>query len=264
MLNGLSQINIELTSRCDKSCSFCGHQDPKVNKNLKFGDIDYELLASVSQSLPENIVVQFHRDGEPLIYPELKEALWLFTDQIRSIVTNGNKLAEKADEIIDNCDTVTVSVFRADEQEDQQLESLKKFLKIKGDRRPNVLIKIVGNIETSRQAVFETMGLQVIYRLLHVPQGSFGYRKGRPTIPETGICQDFLTHPSVDWEGRVFVCNRLDTEQSGYMGDLNIDSLDEIWNGERRMKWLDAHRRGRRDLASPLCRNCEFWGIASG
>ena len=163
MLNGLSQINIELTSRCDKACSFCGHQDPKINKNLKFGDIDDKLLWKLSRELPENITVQFHRDGEPLVHPDLVYALRLFKKQITSIVTNGNKLSEKADEIIENCDTVTVSVFRADEQEEYQLASLKEFLKIKGDRRPNVLIKIVGNIETSRQAVFETMGLQVIY-----------------------------------------------------------------------------------------------------
>jgi MoaA/NifB/PqqE/SkfB family radical SAM enzyme len=109
-LNGLSQVNIELSSRCDKSCSFCGHQDPKINKKLEYGDIDRVLLLSIRDQVPDGIVIQMHRDGEPLVYPYLDDALFLFRNHITSIVTNGKKLVEKAEQIIDHCDTVTVSV----------------------------------------------------------------------------------------------------------------------------------------------------------
>jgi len=54
VLIGLTQINIELQSKCDKHhlCSFCGHQNPKVFPNLKFGEIDFRLLVRIRDQLP--------------------------------------------------------------------------------------------------------------------------------------------------------------------------------------------------------------------
>ncbi len=260
MLNGLSQINLELTSRCDKSCSFCGHQNPDINKTLKYGDMDLDILTKIWEQTPKDIVVQFHRDGEALIYPHLCTALNLFSSNIRSIVTNGKKLVEKSYEIIDNCETLTISAFRGDPDGPEQLRILSEFLKIKCDRKPQVMVKWVGDGDASE---YEALGVRVIRRLIHVPDGNYKYAHHLPTVPEIGICLDFLHHPSVDWQGNVYVCNRLDTENKGLLGNLNENTLDELWNGEKRQDWLQAHIIGRRDLASPLCRGCEFWGIAS-
>ena len=61
-LNGLSQVNIELTSRCEKSCHFCGHQDPEINKSLEYGDMDIGLLRKIHAELPGGIIVQFRSE----------------------------------------------------------------------------------------------------------------------------------------------------------------------------------------------------------
>jgi radical SAM protein with 4Fe4S-binding SPASM domain len=78
-----------------------------------------------------------------------------------------------------------------------------------------------------------------------------------------GICLDALHRPSVDSTGRVFLCNRLDPARHTQIGNLYDNTLDEIWNGPTRMKMLEAHKAGRRDLANDLCKTCEFWGVAS-
>ena len=98
-LNGLGNINIELTSRCDKSCWMCGRR--KVEKEfpelaLEYGDIDFDLLENISKQLPPNIVVQLHNNGESLLYPRFGDAVRLFNKQIINIVTNGKLLIEKA------------------------------------------------------------------------------------------------------------------------------------------------------------------------
>ncbi len=263
-LNGLSQVNIELSSRCYKSCSFCGHQDPKINKKLEYGDIDRVLLLSIRDQVPDGIVIQMHRDGEPLVYPYLDDALFLFRNHITSIVTNGKKLVEKAEQIIDHCDTVTVSVFRGDPDGASQLDILSEFLKLKGDFRPQVMVKIVGDLEADRLKQYHALNVRIITRPLHVPEGSFHYVRRSPPVPETGICMDFLHHPSIDWQGNVYVCNRLDGEDQGLLGNLRVQSLSDIWNGPKRMEWLAAHRMGRRDLASSLCAKCEYWGVPTG
>lgn len=261
MLTALSQINIELTSRCNKSCFFCGHQNPKVNTTLEYGDIDINLLVRIASQIPPFVIVQFHRDGEPLLYPHFKEAMSMFCVQIRSIVTNGKLLMEKADEIIDRCETVTVSAFDRDPDGDEQSHVLREFLRIKGERSPRVNVKIVGGMDESRLAALVGLGTPILYRSLHNPCGDFRYRRSTPPIPEVGICLDFLSHPSVDWRGNFYICNRLDVNNYGRLGNLNDSTLESLWNSQKRKTMMGHHIDGRRDLANPLCAKCEYYGI---
>lgn len=264
-LSGLAQINLELSSRCDKStlCAFCGHQDSTIHPMLTYGDMDFSLLESIRSQLSEGVTIQFHRDGEPTIYPRLLDALNLFTGFTTSIVTHGENLALRADDIVGRCTTLTVSVFRGDPDGPMQLRALREFLSIKGLRAPMVLIKVVGDMSEAELQPYRDLGVRIIRRLIHVPTGNDRYAHRTPTVPEVGICLDFLHHPSVSWEGDVFICNRLDPNHGGYLGSLRSENLDQMWNGDTRRRWLRAHQRGRRDLASPLCKDCTFWGIAS-
>jgi len=129
------QVNIELTSRCSKRtlCFMCGHQDPKIYPNLKYGDIDFGLLKLLKSEIYWRPSLHWHRDGEPTDYPMLGEALSLFSDHISVLVTHGERLFEKADEIINNCTTVCVSIVKGDPDHDIQYESVSKFIEKKKD-----------------------------------------------------------------------------------------------------------------------------------
>lgn len=264
MLSGLAQLNIELSSRCDKThlCPMCGHQDQAVNP-IQYGEIDFELLKNIRSQIEPGILLSFHRDGESTAYRKLREALDLFRGFTTSIVTHGLNLARRAEDIIERCTTVTVSVFRGDADAKEQYRAVQEFLSIKGARPPLVQIKIVGDMSKDELAPYEALGVRIIRRLIHVPIGNSKYAHRLPTIPESGICLDALHRPTVDWRGRVSLCNRLDPAGHLIIGDANNDTLDDIWNGETRSRMLDAHKLGRRDLANPLCANCEYWGVAS-
>jgi radical SAM protein with 4Fe4S-binding SPASM domain len=238
----------------------CGHQDPDIHPTLVLGEMDFTLLETIRSQLEPGVAIHFHRDGEPTDYPRLRDALSLFTGFLTTITTHGERLAERADDIINFCTTVCVSVFRGDPDHDLQMASVKEFLKRKGSQPPMVQIKIVGDYPDSP---WEKLDVPIIRRLLHVPDGNYRYIKRAPTIPETRVCEDFLHRPSVDWRGRVFICNRLDDSSSGLLGSLRESSLDDLWNSPQRRDWMAAHLKGRRDQAAPLCKDCKFWGIAS-
>lgn len=263
-LAGLAKLNIELTSKCDKRhlCAFCGHQDPWVNP-ITYGDMDFALLEQIRNQLLPGILISFHRDGEPTAYPRLADALDLFTGFTTSIVTHGLNLSRRADQIIDRCTTVTVSVYRGDPDSRAQLSSLTTFLQQKGDRRPQVQVKIVGDVEPAHIRLYERLGARVIRRLIHTPDNNDKYAHRKPTVPEAGVCLDFLHHPTIDRHGNVFICNRLDPQSEGLLGSLKEYSLAELWTSPRRQQWLEAHERGRREEASPLCKTCAFWGVPS-
>ncbi len=261
-LNGLSNVNIELTSRCNKNCWMCGRR--KVERDhpeltLEYGDMDFSLVKKIAMQLPSDIVVQLHNNGEPLLYPRFGEAVSLFADQITNIVSNGKLLVEKSDEIINNLDTLAVSIIENDPEADQQYDILDKFLLIKGERKPFTILRLNGNIDRDRYMKFE---LPFATRILHSPMGSFDYQ-APPTIPEIGICLDFLSHLAINHKGEVSICVRFDPERKGIIGDTNKESLSQIWNNDKRMKWLGHHRKGKRS-AVPLCSYCHFWGVPTG
>ena len=189
--NGLTTVNIELTNRCNKDCWMCGRR--KVDKEypeiaLNYGDMDLALVKSIAKQLPDSIVVQFHSNGEPLLYPKFAQAVRLFAKQIKCVDTNAKLIVERADDIIDNLDTLTISVIENDPEADEQYERVKKFLKIKGERKPNMIYRCLGNVDRER---WEKLNGIIATRILHNPMGSFKYEK-KPTIPEIGICLEIL------------------------------------------------------------------------
>ncbi len=267
MLHGLTQLNVELTSRCDKRtlCGFCGHQDPSIYPTIRFGEIKEELVKNLAfecYPLGKSLVVQFHRDGDPLAASDdcLCGALFDFRDNIRSIVTHGERLAERAQDLIEKCEAITVSIFRRDPDRDVQLTALRAFLKEKQARLPNVVLKVVGDMSDGELDAYEGLDLPIIRRRLHVPFANSKYAHGAPSMPEHGVCLDLLHHPSVAWDGRVYLCNRLDTHDDGLIGDLNANTLDTIWNGALRASYVQAHVTGLRATVPP-CTTCTYYGI---
>jgi radical SAM protein with 4Fe4S-binding SPASM domain len=262
-LHGLANINIELTSRCNKNCWICGRR--KIERDhpeltLKYGDMDFSLVEKIARQLPPNIMVQLHNNGESLLYPKFGAALELFKNQITNVVSNGKLLLEKADEIIDRLDTLAVSIIEKDPEADEQLRILETFLRMKEDRKPYTVLRINGEVDVER---YRKLNLLMVRRVLHSPMGSFNYQKLNPTIPEIGICLDFLHHLAVNKDGKVSICVRFDPKGLGIIGDSAEQVLEKIWNSRLRMTWLSHHKEGRRDLV-PLCSYCQFWGVPTG
>jgi radical SAM protein with 4Fe4S-binding SPASM domain len=261
--NSLTTVNIELTSLCNKSCWMCGRR--KIDREyselaVKYGHMDFSLVEKISSELPEGIVVQLHNNGDPLLFPRFGDAVRLFDKQIKNIVTNGKLLVEKAEEIIGNLDTIAISVFENDDEADEQFETIVKFLELKGDKKPFTILRLNGNIESEER--YRALGLKIARRILHAPEGSFNYKKD-PTIPEIGICLDFLNHLAINKDGDVSICVRFDPKRLGVIGNMKDQSLSEIWNSEKRSDWLNCHKEGKREKV-PLCSYCHFWGVPTG
>lgn len=256
---GLSTVNVELTNRCNKNCWFCGRRKrEKENPEIvsQYGDMEFSLVEKIAGELPPNIVVQLHNNGESTLYPRFGEAARLFSRQITNVVTNGSLLLKRIDQIVGNLDTITVSIIENDPGWKSQLETIKEFIRQKGQSRPQVVLRLNGNVDSSK---YQSLGLVTARRILHDPMGSFNYRKP-PTIPEIGICWDFLHHMAINRRGEVSICVRYDPERAGVIGNVKTERLVDIWNSVQRKEWLEFHKQGRRNLI-PLCKKCEFWGV---
>lgn len=216
-------------------------------------------------------MVQFHWNGEPLLYPELGQALSAFRHCITGLDTNGILLMDKAQELIGNIDTLTISVIQNDDAGlvRQQKENIKAFVKLKGEQRPIMVYRLLGDVD--KREWRHLPGI-IATRVLHAPEGSVGYEKA-VTIPEMGVCMDMLTSMAIDRYGKVNHCVRFDPDGLGVIGDLGNASLLEISEGiesqawhvgkHSRRRYTELHVTGRRDEV-PLCARCDFWGIPRG
>ena len=262
-INGITTINIELTSRCNKHCWMCGRR--KIDRDypelvLNYGDMEFELVEKIAHELPNGITVQLHNNGESLLYPRFGDAVRLLNKNITNVVTNGKLLLEKSDEIIDNLDTMTVSIFEEDKEADEQYEILTKFLRLKGDRKPLMILRLNGNIKNEER--YKELNLICAKRTLHAPEGSFNYRLD-PTVPEIGVCLDFLHHPAINKDGDFSICVRFDPKRLGVLCNIKSESISKIWKGIKRNEWLNCHLQGNRNSV-PLCSYCHYWGVPTG
>jgi MoaA/NifB/PqqE/SkfB family radical SAM enzyme len=235
-------LNIELTNRCNKRCPFCGHREHVK----ECGDMSIDLFHGILYGMDGLEIIQFHRDGEPLLYPYLSNVLEACSKKgiISNIVTNGRLLNAKTEQLVD-CNSITVSVY---EKDDEQYEQIKSF-----KYQEKLIIKVLGDYPAREYSDYF-----MIHRQIHSPEHSKEYKK-LPIIPEIGICWDIFK-PSINYNGEMFICNRNDIEKKGLLGDLNESSIYELWYGDKRMNWLNKHKENKRQEV-PLCVECEYWGI---
>ena len=265
-MNGLSNINIELTSRCNKSCFCCGRRkmEREHPELCNWGSIRFEMLERIAEQIPKGVFIQLHNSGEPLLYPHLFDAIKLFEGHYVGLNTNGKLLMEQQ-EAINQLSSITISIIPDDPEGDEQLRIAREFLQYKD--RPLTIFRLLGDINVDRKAMiyyFEKNYPRVIicHRILHAPEGSHDYEKP-VTKPEIGICLEMLHKLAIDRFGNVYPCVRYDPERKNLLGHVDMRALESIWEGPTRKKWIEWHIRGERDPV-PLCQSCDFWGVARG
>ena len=247
-------LTVELTNRCNKSCPFCGRVKARKDESMELGDMSLELLNDILIQF-DGEIVQFSKDGEPLLYEHIWSVGQMCRPFVSNIVTNGKLLWEKRDALVDNFTSITVSVYEDDEE---QFENIKHFIEYKREN-PLVFVKFLGDYYN---AEYEKLGIHILKRSLHNPNGDNNYAQSKPPVPEIGVCIDFLSKPSIDWQGNMYVCNRFDPNRMGVIGNCHEQSIRDIWESLPRRKMRHFHTKGMR-AEIPFCATCEYWGIAT-
>ena len=231
----------------------------------QWGDMPLETVAILARQIPKGVFIQLHWNGEPLLYYDFPAALAEFSGHMIGLDTNGKLLIKHKKAICKYLTSITISVIPDDPEGMDQLDIAGEFLEI-GDR-PLTIFRLLGEIDDDREYLIKALcekrpKAEICYRVLHRPEGSFGYEK--PVVkPEIGICLEMLHKLAIDRYGNVYPCVRYDPRRLNLLGNIKNQTLLNIWNGDKRQQWLQYHVDGRRDKV-PLCASCEFWGIPRG
>lgn len=266
MINGLAFLHLELTSRCNKKCWMCGRRkrdNLQLTDPSYYGDMPLTLVDKIASEIPSGTVVQFHNNGETLLYPYLSAAVKPFKKKgcITSTTTNGKLILEKYNDVVENFDSIAFSIFENDPEQEEQYQIIEKFLTMKKYKPPYVVFRLIGEVnQIPYKELCDKFNCIIATRDLHRPEGSFGYKLRYPTIPEIGMCIEILTHLAIDRFGNVSVCVRFDPEQNLVLGNIKDKTLDEMWNSEKRKSLIHLHKIGQRNNIN-FCKECHYWGI---
>ena len=250
-----SVMMIENTNLCNAECVMC----PRELLSRKRGFMDlglFEKIIKEASAEKRKPVTHLHGFGEPLLDKLLPDKIRLAKEHgiTRTyIVSNASRLfPETARKIIGaGLDKMKISFYGTDEESYNStmkrldfkvtLQNITDFLRIRKELKsetPRLIVQYLPN-ETNRAEVakFKSLWIPLIDReagdvlnvaTLHNYGGGRAYnRMGKKIV---SVCYFPWTSMSVLWDGRVVTCC-MDSNGIQVLGDLNIQTVQEVWNG---------------------------------
>jgi hypothetical protein len=276
-----SVIMIENTNCCNAQCVMC----PREKLTRKPGFMAFELFEKIMKELSSarrQPVVNLHGFGEPLLDKLLPERIKLAkTSGIKHtyIVTNASLLFPETSRKIINAglDTMKISFYGTDQESYQAtmrrldfkvtLQNIREFVRIRKElkkRNPKLILQYLPQeANEAKTEEFQSLWRSVLDKRagdclnrssLHNYGGGRAYNRVGERI--VSVCFYPWTALSVLCDGRAVTCC-MDYNGVQGVGDLNFQSVMEIWNGPA----LSAIRRnfGKLDYSGfSTCLCCDW------
>jgi Radical SAM superfamily/Iron-sulfur cluster-binding domain len=276
-----SVIMIENTNCCNAQCVMC----PREKLTRKPGFMAFELFEKIMKELSSarrQPVVNLHGFGEPLLDKLLPERIKLAkTSGIKHtyIVTNASLLFPETSRKIINAglDTMKISFYGTDQESYQAtmrrldfkvtLQNIREFVRIRKElkkRNPKLILQYLPQeANEAKTEEFQSLWRSVLDKragdcLNHSSLHNYGGGRAYNRVGErkVSVCFYPWTALSVLWDGRAVTCC-MDYNGVQGVGDLNLQSVMEIWNGPA----LSAIRRnfGKLDYSGfSTCLCCDW------
>ncbi len=274
-------LMIENTNHCNAECVMC----PRDTLSRKRGFMDWGLFEKIikeASSEKRKPVTHLHGFGEPLLDKRLPDKIQLAKDYgiTRTyIVSNASLLfPETSRKIISaGLDKMKISFYGTDEESYNNtmkrldfkvtLQNIKDFLRIRKEMKsqgPRLILQYLPNeTNKARTAEFRALWSPLIdpragdclnVASLHNYGGGRAYNRLGEKI--VSVCYFPWTSMSVLWDGRVVTCC-MDSNGVQVLGDLNSQSVQEVWNGPVLSGVRDSF--GQLDYGKyPVCLSCDW------
>ena len=246
LLSTLKTVEINPVDICNRVCSFCPRSDTELYPNTK-GTISLELISKIAKDLKAinySNRVSFVGFGEPLLYKSLVDAVGIISSELPlcrwiEVNTNADFLTKDlAEQLSDaGCTNITVSMYDSDitNQLTEKLHGVNIELTFKHCYQENFEITLVNRSDIISQKQTPGVG---------------------------GQCFLPFYKMFIDWNGDVLICCN-DWGREGVIGNLNSNSIEELWFSEK----INDYRRSLRDgnrIHHPPCKYCDIQGTRYG
>ena len=270
---------VEVTTACQLKCGMCHRHETTAarggNQHLEPG----ELAQWIDRGdFAGSYFVELQMSGEPLLHPDLLSVTSLLKNAglLVGMSTNGLLLDQRSD-FIEGLDSITVSIDSSDPEEyakrrpftrDGNAGALGEVFRnvdalLKNHHCPPFVdIQILAPLSWAKERIVKEEGeLRERFQddrvtVRHIVDNT-AVRFGRDSFEvKQELCINPWMSVSVQADGTVVSCCYVwdRTEQNTY-GNLNEDSLSDIWEGDAVKNMREAQRCGE---AGGLCPTCYF------
>lgn len=264
------RVEIELVSDCNLKCVYC----PRHFVNELQGYMKFELFEKIINELlcKPDIALVLHRRGESMLHPRFNDMLNLVAKKFKEIqmATNATALNEdKFESIVNALDFLSFSLdtphnfnkTRIPANYEKVEKKILTFLEYnKGRVKTQASMVKTGSTPSEDCDLFVNIWKDRVDRVriyeAHSEDGSFGSLKNprTPRKPCVMPIYDMLIYD----DGRTARCNH-DWDSDG-MGDVNKNTIFEIWHNEKYQKLRAEHANvGACPISDAICSKCDSW-----
>jgi radical SAM protein with 4Fe4S-binding SPASM domain len=244
-------------------------------------DLLYEKIVEELSFYADRIhTVCLSRDGEPLLDRGIAQKVrMLKVAGINNVTLTSNAqllTEQKAMELIDSglddimlsIDGITKSTYekiRRGLNFETVIENVANLLKLRNERGSSMSVRIrFVQMPENEQEVddwlkFWQEKVSGIDRVYVMPMHTWGGQLNAASYENTKTipCVFLFSSLAIHADGSVGQCN-VDYNSVAQLGDIQNNSIKEIWGGDRINKLRESHLYGRR-LTLPFCRKCSVW-----
>lgn len=271
------QLQIECVNHCQAACVFCPYPTMKRAKGIMHRAL-FEKIIDEAAGIPLIDHVTITGLGEPLIDNKLVERLQYVRRRMPGVLldlyTNGGLLTkDKGVEIAEaGANVIYVSMNAVSPEKRKAVMKLDDYDRVVAEVK--ALIQYLKEHQMPTRVVTKTIVSKDLmepgeseefqnlwggkwneggHAYLHL-EGNWAGAMWPMRVTPTQACNRALQEIMVLWDGRISLCC-FDGEGEVTFGDLNTQSIREIYNGEKALQFRVAHTEGRRGEL-PLCATC--------
>jgi len=271
------KIMIENTNVCNAACTFCPHN----RMGRKTGFMKFSLFKKIVDEckLLGINYIGIQGFGEPLLDPNFtKEIEYAKSNDIERVITNtngdlltpeiGKKLIEVGlDEIYISVDAATEEIYKKlrpplnFNRVEKNIKTLMELRKKSNNIKPLVILSYVEsdiNKNETKYFISKWKGIvdDISISQIHNWTGDIRHGGAEFNCGMKDPCRLIWTEMVINWDGIVPLCCN-DYDARAVLGNLNENSIKEIWNNEKITNIRSYHRSKKFDKIS-ICKSCEY------
>jgi len=271
-------IQIEPTNYCNLNCLCCSVSRSSRKKGYIGFDLFKKIIDDASQIGVKQ--VDFFLHGEPLLHPRFIEMVtYIKTKKLRvNITTNGTLFEkEKTEELlhsgVNSNDLVLFSILGYSKEVHEMVQ--------KGVNHEKVVNNIRYMLELRKKLNLDGPKIEVVFYAtpeneheknkyeefwrgvvdgVNVYRASQSFREANKQEvkipPRNKSCWLLWKRMCIFWNGNVTICCS-DVNEEYILGNLNKQSIREIWNNEKMLSLKKLHKK-RKFQEIPLCSHCDW------
>lgn len=266
-------VDLELASVCNLKCPMCYTISPEFRKKVNTKLMDFELFKRVIDEIGGKVpALRLSLRGEATLHKQFIECIaYAKQSGIKEVstLTHGGKLTpEFFKKMVDaGIDWITISIDGVDETYEKIrkpikfdeilgiVKNIKKYKDEHGLHRP--VIKIQGiwpAIQENPEKYYDTFAPYVDLVAFNPLIDYLGKDEDIVYVDEF-TCPQQYQRLVIGADGLVMKCSN-DEENQEVIGDVNQETVHQVWHGENMKKVRQMHQQKQGFLQSSVCKKC--------